>query len=56
MFQMLKSPGEMEENKFWYMKDNHYNDLRMMVQMDSMNFKGKKKGKGPCIILLTKRL
>lgn len=23
-FQMWKSPGEMEENKFWYPKDNHY--------------------------------
>ena len=47
MFQMLKSPGEMEKNKFWCSADNCYNDLRNMVQMDSMNFKGKKKGKGP---------
>lgn len=56
VFQMLKSPGEMEENKFWYTKDNCYNDLRNTVQMDSMNFKGKKKGKEPYIILLTKAL
>lgn len=46
----------MEENKFWYTKDNCYNDLRNMVQMDSMNFKGKKKGKEHSIILLTKSL
>lgn len=56
MFQMLKSPEEMEENKFWYMKDNHYNDFRNMVQMDSMKFRGMKKGKGLYIILLTKCL
>ena len=37
----------MEENKFWCTADKRYNDLRNMVQMDSMNFKGKKKGKGP---------
>lgn len=43
MFQMLKPPREMEENKFWYTNDNRYNDLMNMVQMDSMNFKGKKK-------------
>lgn len=54
MFQMLKPPGEMEENKFWYTNDNRYNDLMNMVQMDSMNFKGKKKGL--YIILLTKPL
>lgn len=44
----------MEENTFWYTTDNHYNDLRNMLQMDSMSFKGKKKGKGAYIILLTK--
>lgn len=41
-FQMLKTPGEMEE-KFWCTKDNCYNDWKNMLQMDSMNFKGKKK-------------
>lgn len=46
MFQMLKSPGEVEENTFWCTTDNHYNDLRNMLQMDSMSFKGKKKEKG----------
>lgn len=56
LFQVLKSSWEMEENKFWYMKDNCYNDLRNMVQMDSMNLKGKEKGKEHYIILLTKAL
>lgn len=50
VFQMLKSPGEREENKFWYTTDNRYNDWRNMVQMDSMNFRGKNKGTGLDII------
>lgn len=53
---MLKSPREMEKNKLWHRKDNHCNDLGNMGQIDSLNFKGKTKAKGPFIILLTKSL
>lgn len=50
---MLKSPGEMEENEVWYMKDNCYIDLRNRVQMDPRNLTDKKKGKTTLYYFIT---